>query len=129
MTGAVTISSTIAECQLHWLCGKPDNRLGENKAFPKLHLSEKSYGEKKSRRLPKAHVFVADDRREGPHERRADEARRRERERERKKIERIRAFKQQDNVPSPAAPMLTKKRLIYLACVLLILVVAVLLIK
>jgi len=84
---------------------------------------------RKAEERRQAHVFVADDRREGPHERRADEARRRERERERKKIERIRAFKQQDNVPSPAAAMLTKKRLIYLACVFLILVVAVLLIK
>jgi hypothetical protein len=75
------------------------------------------------------HVFVSDDRREGPYERRDDEARRRERERERKKIERIRAFKEKDNVPPPAAPMITQKRLVYLALVLLVFVVAVFLIK
>ena len=75
------------------------------------------------------HVFVSDDRRDGPYERRDDEARRRERERERKKIERIRAFKEKDKAPGPAAPMITKKRLIYLGLVLLVFIVAVWLIK
>ena len=75
------------------------------------------------------HVFVSDDRRDGPYERRDDEARRRERERERKKIERIRAFKKKDNVPPPATPIITQKRLIYLVLVLLVFVVAVFLIK
>ena len=40
------------------------------------------------------HVFVADDQREGPYERRDDDARRWEREQEKAKIERIRAFKE-----------------------------------
>jgi hypothetical protein len=71
------------------------------------------------------HVFVADERRQGPHDRRGDEARRRERERERKKIESIRAFKEKDKSPSPSAPMITNKRLMYLGVILLVLVVGV----
>ena len=71
------------------------------------------------------HMFVSDDRRDGPYERRDDEARRWERERERKKIERIRAFKEKDNVPLSATPMITKKRLVYIGLALLVVVVAV----
>lgn len=70
------------------------------------------------------HVFVSDDRRDGPHERRDDEARRLERERERKKIERIRAFKEKDNAPLPAAPMITRKRLMVVGVVVLVLLAA-----
>ena len=55
------------------------------------------------------HMFVSDDRRDGPYERRDDETRRRERERERQKIESIRSFKEKDNVPLPATPMITQK--------------------
>ena len=75
------------------------------------------------------HVFVSDDRRDGPYERRDDEARRQERERERKKIERIRAFKEKDKAPAPVAPLITKKRLIFLGLVLLVFVVAILLLN
>ncbi len=71
------------------------------------------------------HVFVSDDRRDGPYERRDDEARRGERERERKKIERIRAFKEKDKAPPPATPMISQKRLIYTGIALLVVVVAV----
>ena len=66
------------------------------------------------------HMFVAEDRRDGPYERRDDEARRRERERERKKIESIQSFKEKDNVPPPATPMITKKRLVYIGLALLV---------
>jgi hypothetical protein len=71
------------------------------------------------------HVFVADERREGPYDRRGDEARRRERERERKKIESIRAFKDKDKVPPAVAPMITQKRLVYIGLALLVVVAAV----
>jgi hypothetical protein len=75
------------------------------------------------------HVFVSDDRRDGPYERRDDDARRRERERERKKIERIRAFKEKDNAPPPARPMITQKRLMVVGVVGLVMVVALFLIQ
>ena len=75
------------------------------------------------------HVFVSEDRRDGPFERRDDETRRREREREREKIERIRAFKHKDKAPLPARPMITKKRMMVVGIVLLVLVAAVLLMK
>ena len=75
------------------------------------------------------HVFVSDDRRDGPYERRDDEARRREREREKKKIERIRAFKAKDNAPAQATPMMTKKRLIYIGLALLVIAVVIMLLQ
>lgn len=75
------------------------------------------------------HMFVSDDRRDGPYERRDDGTRRREREREREKIERIRVFREKDNAPLPATPMITPKRLVYIGLALLVFVVAVLLIK
>jgi hypothetical protein len=75
------------------------------------------------------HVFVSEDRRDGPFERRDDETRRREREREREKIERIRAYKQKEKAPLPARPMITKKRMIVVGMVLLAWVAAVLLMK
>ncbi|WP_372679320.1 hypothetical protein [Desulfosarcina sp.] len=75
------------------------------------------------------HVFVSDDRRDGPYERRDDDARRRERERERKKIERIRSFKEKDKAPSPATPMITKKRLMVVGGVVLVLLAALFLIQ
>ncbi|MEE4112013.1 MAG: hypothetical protein V2I40_04310 [Desulfobacteraceae bacterium] len=68
------------------------------------------------------HVFVSDDRRDGPYERRGDETRRRERERERKKIERIRSFKEKDKAHAPVAPMMTGKGLTVVGIVLLVLV-------
>jgi len=61
------------------------------------------------------HMFVADERREGPYDRRGAEDKRLEREREKEKIERIRAFKERDNVPPPAQPLMTKQRLVILA--------------
>ncbi len=84
---------------------------------------------RKTDKRRKVHMFVSDDRRDGPYERRDDETRRREREREREKIERIRSFKEKDNVPSPATPMITKKRLIYVGMVVLVLLVALFLIQ
>jgi hypothetical protein len=75
------------------------------------------------------HVFVSNDRRDGPYERRDGEARRRERERERKKIESIRAFREKDNAPAPAIPMITKKRLMVGGVVVMVLLVALFLIK
>ena len=75
------------------------------------------------------HIFVSDDRRDGPYERRDDETRRREREREREKIIRIRSFKEKDNLPLPATPMITKKRLVYIGLALLVVAVAVMLLQ
>ena len=71
------------------------------------------------------HVFVSEDRRDGPFERRDDETR----EREREKIERIRAYKQKDKAPLPTRPMITKKRMIVVGIVLLAWVAAMLLVK
>ncbi|WP_319405853.1 hypothetical protein [uncultured Desulfosarcina sp.] len=73
------------------------------------------------------HVFVADDRRDGPYERRDDDARRWEREQERAKIERIRAFKEKNKASTSALPRITTKRLVYIGLALLILVVAIML--
>jgi hypothetical protein len=66
------------------------------------------------------HLFVADERRKGPFDRRGAETRFLEREREREKIERIRAFKQKDQNPSKDTPLFTKKRLVYLGLILII---------
>jgi hypothetical protein len=76
-----------------------------------------------------AHLFVADERRKGPHERRGADSRLLERERERQKIERIRAFKEKDKTVSHSAPLFTKKRLLYLGLALLVVMVALLLIN
>ncbi len=82
---------------------------------------------RKTDKRRQVHMFVSDDRRDGPYERRDDEARRREREREKEKIDRIRAFKEKDNVPPSATPMITKKRLVYIGLALLVVAVAVML--
>lgn len=73
------------------------------------------------------HVFVSDERREGPYDRRGAGTRRLQRARERQKIERIRAFKEKGKASLPAPPLITKKRLVYLGLALLVIVVAVLL--
>ncbi|MFO7715519.1 hypothetical protein [Desulfosarcina sp.] len=75
------------------------------------------------------HVFVSDERRSGPHERRGAEIRHLESMRERQKIERIRAFKQKGQSAQPATPMVTKKRLTYLCLGLLLLIAAALLLN
>ena len=82
---------------------------------------------RKTDKRRQVHMFVSDDRRDGPYERRDDEARRREREREKEKIDRIRAFKEKGNVPPSATPMITKKRLAYIGLALLVVAVAVML--
>ena len=68
------------------------------------------------------HLFVADERRKGPFDRRGVETRFLEREREREKIERIRAFKQRDQTISKDTPLFTKKRLVYLGLIVIIVV-------
>ncbi|MBC2711960.1 MAG: hypothetical protein HGJ94_13515 [Desulfosarcina sp.] len=75
------------------------------------------------------HMFVAQERRDGPYERRGDATRRRERKQEREKIERIRAFKEKKKASLPVTPVMTKKRWVYLGLALLVIVVAVFLIK
>lgn len=71
------------------------------------------------------HAFVADDRRDGPYERRDKDARRWEREQERAKIERIRAFKGKDKTSPSASPMVATKRWVYIGLALLVIAVAV----
>ena len=71
-----------------------------------------------------AHVFVADDRRSGPFDRRNASSRLQAREAERAKIERIRAFKHKDQTAPEKAPLFTKQRLIFLGVALLIIVTA-----
>lgn len=70
------------------------------------------------------HVFVANDRRSGPYDRRNASSRLQAREAERAKIERIRAFKQKEQTAPKKAPLLTKQRLVYLGVALLIIVIA-----
>lgn len=77
----------------------------------------------------KVHMFVSNERRKSPHDRRGTDTRRLQRDREREKIESIRAFKDKDNASSPVAPLITKKRLVYFCLGLLIIVVAVFLIN
>ena len=70
------------------------------------------------------HIFVSDDRRSGPFDRRQKSHRRRDIEEEREKIERIRAFKARDRAASSESPPLfTKKRLVWMGLAILGLVV------
>ncbi|HSO17927.1 MAG TPA: hypothetical protein VLT88_00630 [Desulfosarcina sp.] len=75
------------------------------------------------------HLYVADERRAGPYDRRNADARLQQREAERAKIERIRSFKQKDRNAAHATPLLTKKRLLILTGVLLAAVGMLLLIR
>ena len=70
------------------------------------------------------HLYVADDRRSGPFDRRGDDIRRRERMQEREKIERIRAFKDRDKSSPSDTPTTTKKQLVVAGLVLLVIVAA-----
>lgn len=76
-----------------------------------------------------AHLFVADERRSGPYDRRNASTRQQEREAERAKIERIRAFKQKDRSASHGKPLFTKQRLLILGGILLVIIIALLLMK
>lgn len=76
-----------------------------------------------------SHLFVAAERREGPYDRRGAENRFLEREREREKVERIRAFKERDQSASGATPLFTKKRLVYLGLILIVVVAVLFLIN
>lgn len=75
------------------------------------------------------HVFVADERREGPYDRRGDDARRRESVREKEKIERIRAFKAKDKASPPDTPLITRKRLVYVGLAVLVFAVVLILLQ
>ncbi|BBO75880.1 hypothetical protein DSCW_32970 [Desulfosarcina widdelii] len=70
------------------------------------------------------HIFVSEDRRSGPFDRRDKGHRRQEIEEEREKIERIRAFKAKDRAASSTSPPLfTKKRVVWMGLAILVLVV------
>lgn len=84
---------------------------------------------RKAEQRRQIHMFVADDRRNGPYERRDDDARRRERAHQLEKIERIRSFKDEDQTSPPVTPMITTKRVVYFGMALLAILVAVFLIK
>jgi hypothetical protein len=76
------------------------------------------------------HVFVFEDRRSGPFDRRDKNHRRREVEEQREKIERIRAFKARDKAAASASPpLLTRKRLTWIGLAFLLLVVVLFLIQ
>ncbi len=68
------------------------------------------------------HLFVAEDRRKGPYDRRRANLRLVDLEKERAKIERIRAYreKDKDKPESTKAPLFSTNRLIYLGLVLVI---------
>lgn len=84
---------------------------------------------RKNEERRQVHVFVSNERRVGPYDRRGTESRRIERERERKKIESLRAYREKSNVPLAAAPMITRNRLLYLALALLVILVTLFLIR
>ena len=73
------------------------------------------------------HLYVANERRSGPHDRRNASTRQREREAERAKIEKIRAFKQKDQSASRGKPLFTTQRLLILGGILLVILIALLL--
>lgn len=75
------------------------------------------------------HLFVADDRRKGPYDRRGDDDRRLERVREREKIERIRSFKAKDKAAPPESVTISKKQVVCVGLALLVIVVAVVLLR
>jgi hypothetical protein len=79
---------------------------------------------RKTENRRQVHLYVADDRRSGPFDRRGDDVRRRERMQEREKIERIRAFKDRDRSSPSDTPTMTKKRLVVAGLVLLVIVAA-----
>ena len=74
------------------------------------------------------HLFVADERRVGPHDRRKANLRLVDLERERAKIERIRAFKEKDQAEPTGTSLFSKNRLVYLGLVLAVVLVALFLI-
>lgn len=84
---------------------------------------------RKTENRRQVHLYVADDRRTGPFDRRGDDVRRRERMQEREKIERIRAFKDRDRSSPPDSPTMTKKRLVFAGLVLLLIVAALMLLQ
>ena len=69
------------------------------------------------------HLFVSDDRRTGPYDRRGPKGRRKEIIAEREKIARIQAYKARDKTASSAQPLFTPKRLVFLGVALVVLVV------
>jgi hypothetical protein len=84
---------------------------------------------RKTENRRQVHLYVADDRRTGPFDRRGDDIRRRERMQEREKIERIRAFKEKDTSTPTDTPTMTKKRLVFACLVLLVIVAALMLLQ
>ena len=73
------------------------------------------------------HVFVSEDRRTGPFDRRGAAGRQHERMQEKQAIERIRAYKEKDKADRKTAPRLTRKQVTYLSLALLIILVIVIL--
>ncbi len=73
------------------------------------------------------HMFVSEERRTGPFDRRGAEGRHRERMREVRQIERINAYKAKERAERTKPPLLTKKRVAVLALALLVVIVAVIL--
>jgi hypothetical protein len=81
------------------------------------------------RKIPdrrKIHVFVANDRRKGPFDRRGASARSWERAREKEKIKRIRSFKEKAKMEPSFMPWMDKKRMVLLALAALLIVIVVL---
>lgn len=71
-----------------------------------------------------AHLFVANDRRTGPFDRRETDSRRREWATQQAKIARIRTYKQKSRPSSPDQPLFTTKRLVMIGAAGLILILA-----
>ena len=68
-------------------------------------------------------MFVSDERRVGPYDRRGAANRRRERAQEIKKIHQINTFKNKKRESSSAEPLLTRKRLTFLGLALVLIVI------
>ncbi len=68
------------------------------------------------------HLFVSNDRRTGPYDRRKPRSRRAEIEAEREKIARIQAYKAKDKAVDATQPLFTTKRLVVVGITLLVLI-------
>ncbi|BBO90148.1 hypothetical protein [Desulfosarcina ovata] len=72
------------------------------------------------------HMFFANERRTGPHDRRGADARRQERARQIKKIDTIRSYKEKTRNASGVSPVSSSRRMVYVGVALLIILVIVL---
>ncbi|WP_155323849.1 hypothetical protein [Desulfosarcina ovata] len=69
------------------------------------------------------HMFVANERRIGPYDRRGADTRRQERAQQIKKIDTIRSYKEKTRSASGVSPAFSSRRMVYVGVILLIILV------